>query len=189
MARRVTLTRAAGAAAAAAAGRGSRIPGYSSVGRHGLRQRFGAATTTQEVLGSSVSSGVPPTQVISSPNARCLWVPSTSTVDWGGGDVTTSKITSANWVRHQSSSVSVDYSTLVAGPGTPLHNDIMQSASRNQTGYVCHCILTLLVCIAVYFQYIFTKPCHLSQTGNAASSQLATMINPSANILQHLCMH
>lgn len=28
----------------------------------------------------------------------------------------------------------VDYSSLMAGPGTALHNDIMESAARKQTG-------------------------------------------------------
>lgn len=137
MARRVILTHAAEAAAArTTAGYGSSIQAPALVRRHGPRQRFGGATRTRGILSSSTSSAVSRAKVFLPQNVRCLWVPSTSTVDWGGGDVTTSNMSSANWVRHQSSSGSVDYSTLMAGPGTPLHNDIMLSASRNQTGYV-----------------------------------------------------
>lgn len=37
------------------------------------------------------------------------------------------------WLRHLSSDT-VGYSGLLAAPGTPLHDDIMESASRKQTG-------------------------------------------------------
>lgn len=54
----------------------------------------------------------------------------------------------ASWGNHNSSAAcsvvrrqlssgaggAVDYSSLMAGPGTVLHNDIMESAARKQTG-------------------------------------------------------
>lgn len=41
---------------------------------------------------------------------------------------------SSSGVRRHSSSGGVDFSSLMAGPGTALHNDIMESAARKQTG-------------------------------------------------------
>lgn len=43
----------------------------------------------------------------------------------------------ANRARHLSGGIG-DYSTILAAPGTLLHNDIMESASRKQTGYAVH---------------------------------------------------
>lgn len=70
----------------------------------------------------AVSSRPPP------PPSGDIWVPGSGGVSWGG---------SASWVRYQSSGGKggdLDFESLMAAPGTPLHDDIMESASRKQTG-------------------------------------------------------
>lgn len=135
---RTILTHAAATASTptASATKNFRLKAWSSAAWRQYRVATAASTANPSTPRESLNSqyyAAARAQAASAASARFLWIPSQGTVDWAVGD----RNAASDWVRYQtSSSGTVDYSTLMAGPGTPLHNDIMESAARKQTGYV-----------------------------------------------------